>query len=230
MSKRNSSYNARRAYRQGDRKRKRSVGATAISAPGANAIGLSRRNASRPHGRGETVRRVEASRAEAYESRPAVYTEKPQRRGILSRIALPAFRAPTLSVPRISADELPFVPVWVIAIVILAIVVAVVSGPARTYYTAWREAGVLNAEYEATAAQHSELDHEIERLQTLEGIEDEARRRGYVYPNEEALVVEGMEEEQVADPALVDAAVEEYEKNLPWYVGIFDVIFGYQHE
>lgn len=222
MSSYNSPQHKRRTKRRPSNKAKRSVGATAISAPGANALGLSRRSATRPHGRGETARRVEASRAQSISARPAVYTGEAKKTGLLSRIRLPELHAPSFDVPTI--------PLWAIVLVVLAIVLAVVAGSARTYYVAWRDAGVLHAEYEALSVQNGELNHEIERLQTLEGIEDEARSRGYVYPDEEALVVEGVEEAEVADPALVDAAVEEYEKSLPWYVGILDTVFGYQHE
>lgn len=204
------------------RGKNRSVGAAALSASAANAIGLSRRNATRPYDRGETVRRVEASRKESVSSRPAVYTAEPEKRGILGRIHLPSLSLPSFDVSTI--------PAWLVGLVALAIALVVLYGPSRMYYAAWRDAGVLHAEYEALAMQNDELNHEIERLQTLEGIEDEARSRGYVYPDEEALVVQGLEEEQVADPALVDAAVEEYQKSLPWYVGILDLVFGYSYE
>lgn len=222
MSSYDSSNNARNTQRRTSRKTKRSVGAAAISASGANAIGLSRRSAARPHGRGETARRVEASRAESISSRPAVYTAEPERVGLLSRLHLPSVSLPSISVP--------LIPTWLLVVLTLAIAGFVVAGPARNYYFAWRDAGVLQAEYAALVDQNEELSHEIERLQTIEGIEDEARSRGYVYPNEEALVVEGLEQPMVADPALVDVAVKEHEKNLPWYVRILDTVFGYQRE
>lgn len=219
----------RRTSRRARQEPRRSVGATSISAPGANALGMSRRTAPRPHGRGETARRVEltrtesaASRKESLSARPAVYTAKSQRGDLLSRFRLPAVRMPSL--------EAPSVPIWVFAILALAIAVVIVIGPARNYYFAWRESGILQAEYRALVAQNDELNHEIERLQTLEGIEDEARSRGYVLPNEEALVVKGLDEGQVADPALVQAAVEEHENSLPWYVAIMDAMFGFKYE
>lgn len=224
MTSRDTSQNARRGDRRRPTKKndRRSVGATSLSAPGMNALGLSRRNAPRPHGRGETARRVEAARAESVSSRPAVYTAEPKKQGLLSRLRMPELSMPSLSVPTI--------PVWALVVLAFVIALAVVFGPARNYYMAWREAGILEVEYETLTAQNEELNHEIERLQTIEGIEDEARQRGYVHPDEEAFVVEGIEEEQVADPTLVDAAVEEHEKSLPWYVGILDALFGYKHE
>lgn len=187
-----------------------------------NALGLSRRDTPRPYGRGETARRVEASRTESYASRPAVYTSESKKQGLLSRFHAPSFALPDISVP--------VIPTWVLLVVGVVIALSVMFGPARNYYLAWREAGVLAAKYEVLAAQNEELNHEIDRLQSLEGIEDEARHRGYVYPDEEALVVEGVEDELVADPALVDAAVEEHEQSMPWFVGALDALFGYKKE
>lgn len=219
----------RHTNRRARQESRRSIGATSISAPGANALGMSRRTASRPHGRGETARRVELARAESATSRresisarPAVYTAESKRGDFLSR-----FRVPTIQMPSLA---MPSVPIWAFAILALAIAIAIVIGPARNYYVAWREAGILQAEYQALVTQNEELNHEIDRLQTLEGIEDEARSRGYVFPNEEALVVKGIDEGQVADPALVQAAVEEHENSLPWYVVIMDAIFGFKYE
>jgi hypothetical protein len=118
----------------------------------------------------------------------------------------------------------------VIAIVIVAaaLVVGVLWGPARAYYLAWRESEVLKVEYAALVAQNEALDHDLDRLQSLEGIEDEARRRGYVYPGEEALVVKGVEDQQETDPSQVQRAIDEYEANKPWYVSWLDSMFGYQ--
>lgn len=219
----------RRTNRRVQQESRRSVGATSISAPGANALGMSRRTAPRPHGRGETARRVElartesaASRKESISARPAVYTAEAKFSGLLSRFRIPTVRMPSLAMPS--------VPIWAFAILALAIAVAIVIGPARNYYVAWREAGILQAEYQALVVQNEELNHEIDRLQTLEGIEDEARSRGYVFPNEEALVVKDIDEGQVADPALIQAAVEEHENSLPWYVVIMDAIFGFKYE
>ncbi len=160
-------------------------------------------------------------------SRPAVYTADAPKEGLANRLGLSRLRLPEFHAPSLSATSIPLPLVVVLA---LALVAVVVFGPARTYYVAWRQAGVLDAEYAALTSQNEELNHEIERLQTRQGIEDEARNRGYVYPDEEALVVEGMEPKQVADPALVDAAVEEHEKSLPWYIGLLDMLFGYTRE
>lgn len=233
MSSYDSSHNARRTrgrqMKQGDahlserdqrraermqRRVARSVGADSLAAPTAHALGLAGRNVDRPRGRGETARRVEQDRSDNVSARPAVYTK--EAKGLRDRLHLPAF---SFSVQAV-----------VIAAIAIAVAVALIYGPARTYYSAWRDSGILQAEYNELTVQNQSLNHELDRLQTLEGIEDEARGRGYVYPGEEALVVKGVEEEAVADPERVEEAVRAYEQSLPWYVSVLDMLFGYQHE
>lgn len=209
MSSNRSSQQERRARqtKRRPRRRARSVGATAIAAPRAQSIGMQNPAARRQYGRGETARRLEEERRASISARPAVYTQEPKRARV-------AWQVPSLSVAA-----------FVIALLVAAVLL--LYGPARSLYAAWREAGVLQAEYEVLAEQNAELNHRLERLQTLEGIEDEARRRGYAYPDEEALVVNGLEEELLADPAAVDEAIADHEANLPWYVPILDALFGY---
>lgn len=142
-------------------------------------------------------------------ARPAVFTAEARRHPVVVR-PLPSFAIVTA----------------IIAAVLLAVIM--LFGPVRTYYAAWRESGRLEAEYEALAQQNTELMEQLDRLQSMDGIEDEARRRGYAYPDEEVLIVDGLEEEKLADPAKVGAAVEAHEEGLPWYVNFLDGLFGYE--
>lgn len=112
----------------------------------------------------------------------------------------------------------------------IALGIVILMGPARMYYAAWRDEGILEAQYEAVAAQYDDLSHDIERLQTVEGIEDLARRRGYAYPNEKALVVRELEEQEFVGAVSLEDAIEEHEKGLPWYVGVLDTLFDYHYE
>ena len=230
---------ARRASRS-RRKPTRSVGADVITPSAARSIGLAHPSTSRNYGRGETARRVgdwgrgaadprqpvgEARRrpgdlgreSDAVAARPAVYTQEPEQKRF--RLRLP-------SLPSIGAG-VDSVPLPLVAVVLVAIALAIVWGPVRTYYSAWRQAGALQAQYEIVAAQNGELGHELDRLQTIEGVEDEARRRGYAYPDEEALVIDGVEDARVADPAAVARRLEEYEAGQPWYIHLLDGVFGY---
>lgn len=208
---------ARRVSRQ-DRKRVRSIGADVLSLPASRALGLGQ-TTHRSRNRSQTTRRprdysdVTDTRQAEVTARPAVYTQKAKTRTF--DFALPSF-----------AGRLPLV--LAVLVVVAALVFGVLWGPARAYYLAWRESGVLQVEYEVLAQQNADLDHDLDRLQSLEGIEDEARRRGYVYPGEEALVVSGVEEQKVADPSAVQEAIDRYEESQPWYVGWLDTVFGYQ--
>ena len=198
---------AERAARGNTRQRSRSIGADTLSMPATRAAGLPATR-QRPFGRGETARRVEEERAASVSARPAVYTREATRRR--SRLTLHG------------------IPVAILIAILMAVAIAsIVAVPARLFYLAWRQSGVLQVRYEVVERQNEELNDHVERLQSLEGIEDEARSHGYVYPGEEALVVDGVEEEVLADPTEADRAVQEYEESQPWYIHTLDSLFGY---
>ncbi|MDO4536587.1 MAG: septum formation initiator family protein, partial [Coriobacteriales bacterium] len=172
--------------------------------------------------------RAATNASPGYEARPAVYTHEASKRNLFSQKGgLGGTLASRLHLPGL--ERLPHIPIPVIVAAFIALALVIIYGPARTYYAAWRESGILEAEYQVVAEQNAELNDELARLQSLEGIEDEARKRGYAYPNEEALVVDGVEEEVLADPSLAAAAVAEHEANLPWYVQVLDTVLGYEH-
>lgn len=106
--------------------------------------------------------------------------------------------------------------------VLIGLVVALVMlyGPAATYYRAWRTGLDLQAQYDALAQSNDQIQQQNDALLTREGIEEEARRRGYVGAGETGVVVEGLPD----DSASSSDATPEY----PWYVGVGDVIFGYE--
>ena len=196
---------AERAARGNTQSRTRSIGADTLSMPATRAAGLPAVR-QRPYGRGETARRVEEERAASVAARPAVYTrEAPRQR------------------PRLLLRGIPVTLIVIVLMIVAA--VAILAVPARAFYVAWRQQGALQVRYEVVERQNDELNDHVERLQSLEGIEDEARRRGYVYPDEEALVVDGVEEET---PAEADRAVKEYEESQPWYIHALDSLFGYE--
>jgi cell division protein FtsB len=117
-------------------------------------------------------------------------------------------------------------PLIIIAVLIVS--AFILAGPVCTLYAAWRDAGIVEAEYDALVEQNQELQGRLDDLNSLPGIEDEARRRGYAYPDEEALIVDNLEQEILADPAKVDEAIAEHEANMPWYVDVLDTLLGYE--
>lgn len=121
------------------------------------------------------------------------------------------------------ADLLDFasrhrVPLIAVASVLLFILFF--YGPAKNLYQAWRTEGIRQAELSELTAANETYQQDIDRLQTREGIEDEARRRGYVAEGEKSIVVEGLETEGDAQG--------EVEDETPWYLRLTDTIFQYE--
>ncbi len=108
--------------------------------------------------------------------------------------------------------------VIVIVLVAIAAVVLAVYPPAKTYYVAWRTGSDLQVTYDNLSQSNENLQSDLERLQTKEGIEDEARKKGYVSPGETAVNVEGLPD---------DSATDQTQEEKPWYIQWGDVIFGY---
>ena len=191
-------------------RKKRSVGATTIAPLRTASMGVDHPADRRARGRGQTARLVADQRSEQIKARPAVYTAPVKsRKQPLANVTLPAWA--------------PFV----LVLIALALVGIILYGPAKMFYGAWRDNGKLEARYEALTKQNEELNYEVDRLQSLSGIEDEARRRGYAFPDEEALVVDNLEVDDPTDPEKVEEAVREHERNRPFYVQVLDQFFGY---
>ena len=106
-----------------------------------------------------------------------------------------------------------------IAVGVLVAAALLLYGPAATYYRAWRAGLDLQAQYDALAQSNDQIQQQNDALLTRKGIEEEARRRGYVGAGETGVVVEGLPDDSTSS----SDATPEY----PWYVGVGDVIFGY---
>lgn len=109
-----------------------------------------------------------------------------------------------------------------IVVGVLVAAAVLLYGPAATYYRAWRAGLDLQAQYDALAQSNDQIQQQNDALLTREGIEEEARRRGYVGAGETGVVVEGLPD----DSASSSDATPKY----PWYVGVGDVIFGYERQ
>lgn len=216
-SRQRASERDKRRMARSDRKSKRSVGATSLAAPAARNIGLAGSRTTRPHGRGETVRKVEEARAQnGYESRPAVYTKEEPKFSLRERLA--SFDLATSKIP-----------IVLFVLFALALCVVILYGPLCTYYAAWRDACRLEVSYETVKSQNDELNHEVDRLQSLEGIEDEARRRGFVHRDEEPLVTDVEVQDDSTDPGKVNEELAAYEEQQPWYIHTLDSLLGYSY-
>ena len=69
---------------------------------------------------------------------------------------------------------------------------------------------------------------EVDRLQSREGIEDEARKRGYVLPGEQPVMVEGLEVDDRGTADSSASAVQSRSDDNPWYIDVLDFIFSYE--
>lgn len=107
----------------------------------------------------------------------------------------------------------------------VTLVVSMLLGPVRTYYVACRTGQDLQAYQEVLQGKNDDLRQDISRLQTQEGIEDEARKRGYVGEGETSLNVEGLDtgQTQATDPS----AKPTYEDTRDWTTRLLDALFGY---
>ncbi len=105
-----------------------------------------------------------------------------------------------------------------IVLVSLVLIVAAVFGPAKTYYLAWRTGNDLQSTYDGLTQSNENLQSELERLQSKEGIEDEARKKGYVNAGETPVKVEGLPD---------DSASSDEDAEKPWYIQLGDTVFGY---
>lgn len=109
-------------------------------------------------------------------------------------------------------------PLIIVGLII--VIAAMLYAPARTYYSAWRTNSILQNSYSDIGQQNSDLQDELTSLQTREGIEDEARKRGYVAEGETGVKVDGLDESSSSNDVATSSD--------PWYVSVLDFIFAYQ--
>lgn len=113
---------------------------------------------------------------------------------------------------------------WVVLAIVFALMAAL-YGPAQQYYTSVRRSQDLQTKYAALKSQNGDLSSDVKTLMTKSGIEDQARKNGYVYPGEKSVKVKGLKEDG-KDPS---AAIT-YKDDRTWYVKVLDVLFGYDRK
>ena len=110
--------------------------------------------------------------------------------------------------------------------VILALAI-VVYPPVCSLYGAARSNAILSAKLSEATTTADTLQNEVDSLMTREGIEDEARRRGYVSEGETAVDMSGVED---SGSASSDSTVTEStggSEEDPWYIQALDFVFRY---
>ena len=161
------------------------------------------------------------------------YDERP---GLVSRIwqGLRAVVGLVIAIPRAIVSGLVSAVQHVhlrglIVLGAIALAGLMLYGPVRDLYLASRRLDTLQATYDILVEENNQIREELELLQTRDGIENEARARGYVEPGETKVVVEGLPEEE--DPATAYAIHDiELPDDRAWYIRMLDDLFGYNPE
>ena len=112
--------------------------------------------------------------------------------------------------------------IWIVCLVIAAIALGVL-GPVHDFYVARRTGDVLEQKKAYIEEKNSELEAERDSLFTEEGVETQARKRGYVSPGEVGVNVEGLEQKEVEDPS----KPVEYPDSRSWFDKMLDTLFGF---
>ncbi len=145
--------------------------------------------------------------------RPAVSSEKAPRVNLLTAVAGWAGAHRALS----------------IAMATVLVAVAMLYPPARAYYAAARVNSVLSSQLYDVNASNDSLQSDVSSLMTKEGIEDEARRRGYVSKGDTAVDMSGVSDSGGATSDQASATSDDTASSAaePWYLSALDAFFGY---
>ena len=160
-------------------------------------------------------------RSRGYNVRPAVMEHTPK--SLLKRLPIPQVQLPQISLPESAPARYALIVAGFLALVVLFL-----YGPTRSYYAATRDEQVYTAQLSELNASNEALRAEVDKLQSREGIEDEARKRGYVSLGETPVMVEGLE---VDDRGTADASASAdltLDDDNAWYVEVLDFVFGYE--
>lgn len=109
-----------------------------------------------------------------------------------------------------------------VTIFVLVVVIVGLYGPIQGYYHAVRDAQELQVTQKQIEEENKDLNNDVQRLQTPEGIKDKAHERGYVSDDENSVSVEG-----VGNTTSDDKPKEKQRPEHPWYIQLLDAIFGY---
>ena len=116
-----------------------------------------------------------------------------------------------------------FLKAPVIICVAVIVVVALLYGPTRELYCAWRENSALQTQDAQALSEKEQIESDINNLTSKDGIKDQARKLGYVDEGETRIVVEGDEDAEGTDD-------EDATEDVPAHLQFLDFIFGYEEE
>lgn len=117
-----------------------------------------------------------------------------------------------------------------IALACVVVALAFLYVPARNYYVATRDAQELAYKLDQTNSNNETLRGDVNTLETQEGIEDAARKRGYVKEGETAVSVEGVDDSSTSGSSVTSIIADDQSSipDLPWYASALDAVFFYR--
>lgn len=208
------------------------------------------------HAAADSARRtaVDPSRKALFVREAADESERPSRpraeRGrIAVRPAVSSEKAPRVNPVAVAAGWAAAHRALAIAMATAAVAITMLYPPARAYYAAVRVNSVLSAQLSDVNASNDSLQSDVSSLMTKEGIEDEARRRGYVAKGDTAVDMSGVDDSggatsdqassaasassdqagasSGADSTASGSTVGSSSASEPWYLSVLDAFFGY---
>lgn len=110
----------------------------------------------------------------------------------------------------------------------IVLVVVALYSPLRSWYSAQRDAELYTKQLQTLKNDNAALQENVTRLQSKEGIEDEARKRGYVVQGETSVTINGMKDGGEAKADASKNSLDGVATDDPWYIKVLDVVFFYQ--
>lgn len=110
----------------------------------------------------------------------------------------------------------------------IVLVVVALYSPLRSWYAAQRDAELYTKQLQTLKNDNAALQENVTRLQSKEGIEDEARKRGYVVQGETSVTINGMKDGGEAKADASKNSLDGVATDDPWYIKVLDAVFLYQ--
>lgn len=120
-------------------------------------------------------------------------------------------------------------PAALVAVAAVIFLFIMLYPPTCSFYAALRTNQTLSAQLSDVTAERDELQSDVDKLTSEDGIKDEARRRGYVDEGDTAVDMEGIEDSGSAtsDTTVLEDKQAQEEQETPWYIQALDFIFRY---
>ena len=180
----------------------------------------------------EDAQRAQASRAAVYEMRMGATHRKSARMqnhdGKKSSFGGFGFSLPfNLSAGSLSAAAAR----GIVALAVVVFAVFMLYPSCQNYYVETRQLQQLQAEYDALNSYNTQMQSQIDYLNTDEGLEEYARSElGWIRQDEHMATVEGVES-SVEGSTQSSTTHSPLNEDIPapdtWYSGVLDVLFGY---